>query len=44
MELLERILPYDLGAKTKLDFNPSQIRFSLELPEEHLQTSEGETV
>ena len=38
MELLEQILPYDLGAKTTLDFKPERVRFNLKLPGEHLHT------
>ena len=36
MELLSRILPYDLDAKTKVDFRQHGIRFELEVPREHL--------
>ena len=36
MELLTRILPYDLGAKTMVEFPPSGFRFKMELPTEHL--------
>ena len=30
--LLTRILPYDLDAKTNLDFGPNGLSFSLEMP------------
>jgi two-component system CheB/CheR fusion protein len=36
MELLTRILPYDLDAKTKVEFEPEGLRFSMELPADTL--------
>jgi len=36
MELLTRILPYDLDAKTNVDFEDRGLRFQMELPTEHL--------
>ena len=36
MELLTRILPYDLSAKTAIQFQKSGLRFTMELPSEHL--------
>lgn len=36
MELLTRVLPYDLGAKTAIEFPPKGITFMLELPTEYL--------
>ena len=36
MELLTRILPYDLSAKTDVEFQKTGIRFKMELPAEHL--------
>jgi hypothetical protein len=36
MELLTRVLPYDLGARTAIEFPPKGIKFMLELPAEHL--------
>ena len=42
MELLTRMLPYDLGAKTNIEFQEGGIRFSMELPVEHIRSdSEG---
>ena len=35
MELLTRI-PYDLGAKTSVEFRGNGLRFQMELPNEHL--------
>ena len=42
MELLARILPHDLGAKTNMDFRPHGVRFNLELPYEHLMVRAGD--
>jgi two-component system CheB/CheR fusion protein len=36
MELLSRILPYDLGAKTNVEFGQKGLRFQMELPTEHI--------
>ena len=36
MELLKRILPYDLGAKTDVDFGNDGIRFAMQLPINHV--------
>ena len=36
MELLTRILPYDLDAKTSVSFEPQGLRFSMELPLDHV--------
>ena len=36
MELLTRILPYDLDAKTSLEFRQEGLRFQMELPSRHL--------
>jgi len=36
MELLTRILPYDLGAKTSIEFNPGGLRFSMSMPMENI--------
>jgi len=36
MELLTRILPYDLGAKTKVEFRDNGLRFQMDLPGQHL--------
>ena len=36
MELLKRILPYDLGAKTKVSFRPDGMRFTMQLPMAHV--------
>ncbi len=36
MELLTRLLPYDLGAKTKVEFPQTGLRFMMELPVEHV--------
>lgn len=41
MELLARILPHDLGAKTNMDFRRHGVRFNLELPYEHLLVKDG---
>lgn len=41
MELLTRILPYDLGAKTKVEFMESGLRFAMALPAEHLASTES---
>ncbi len=41
MELLERILPHDLGAKTNVDFRAHGVRFAMELPGDHLLTRDG---
>ncbi|HVU29262.1 MAG TPA: HWE histidine kinase domain-containing protein, partial [Sphingomicrobium sp.] len=35
MELLTRILPYDLGAKTSVEFDPDGLLFSMKLPAKH---------
>jgi hypothetical protein len=35
-ELLTRVLPYELDAKTELKFGRSGLSFHLELPERHL--------
>jgi hypothetical protein len=32
MELLTRILPYDLDAKTNVEFDDGGLRFAMELP------------
>ena len=40
MELLTRILPYDLSAKTKVEFEKTGVRFKMELPAEHLLRTE----
>ena len=32
MELLTRLLPYDLGATTKVEFPPTGLRFMMDLP------------
>jgi len=32
LELLERTLPYDLGAETRLDFRPEGVRFEMAMP------------
>ena len=37
MELLTRLLPYDLGAKTDVKFDNGGIRFRMELPIEHVR-------
>jgi hypothetical protein len=36
MELLTRILPYDLSAKTRVEFLASGLKFEMELPRQHL--------
>ena len=36
MELLTRILPYDLGAKTNVEFRNTGLRFQMDLPGAHL--------
>ena len=36
MELLTRILPYDLGAKTNVEFRDDGLRFQMDLPSQHL--------
>ncbi len=36
MELLTRILPYDLGAKTNVEFRDNGLRFQMDLPSQHL--------
>ncbi|HEX6741356.1 MAG TPA: sensor histidine kinase, partial [Sphingomicrobium sp.] len=36
MELLTRILPYDLGAKTKVEFPATGLRFLMDLPANHV--------
>jgi len=36
MELLTRLLPYDLDATTSVDFEKDGLRFQLQLPTEHL--------
>jgi len=36
MELLTRILPHDLDAKTSVSFEPQGLRFSMELPLDHV--------
>jgi two-component system CheB/CheR fusion protein len=41
VELLTRVLPYDLGAKTKLDFTPGGVCFTMRLPPEHLVEAEA---
>jgi len=41
MELLARILPHDLGAKTDIEFRKNGVRFNLELPYEHLMAADG---
>jgi two-component system CheB/CheR fusion protein len=40
MELLTRILPYDLGAKTNVEFRQTGLRFTMDLPREHLSETE----
>ena len=43
MELLKRILPYDLGAKTDVRFEKDGIRFNMQLPIKHVMgTPQGE--
>lgn len=32
MELLSRVLPYELGASTEIDFSPNGLQFSLDMP------------
>jgi two-component system CheB/CheR fusion protein len=41
-ELLTRVLPYEIGAKTRLEFQENGLRFQMELASEHL-TPAGET-
>lgn len=41
MELLTRFLPYDLGAKTNIEFRDGSLLFTMELPGEHLLNAEG---
>jgi two-component sensor histidine kinase len=41
IELLTRVLPYDLGATTRLDFAPDGISFTMQLPVEHLIELDG---
>jgi len=41
MELLTRVLPYDLGAKTDVKFDNGGLRFRMELPIEHLHPEEA---
>jgi hypothetical protein len=36
MELLTRILPYDLGARTSVEFRGNGLRFQMALPSEHV--------
>lgn len=36
MELLKRILPYDLGAKTDVDFGGDGLKFAMQLPINHV--------
>ena len=36
MELLTRILPYDLGASTSMEFRDDGLCFAMELPREHI--------
>jgi hypothetical protein len=36
MELLTRLLPYDLGARTSVEFRDGGLRFEMDLPGEHL--------
>ncbi|HEX8839514.1 MAG TPA: CheR family methyltransferase [Sphingomicrobium sp.] len=36
MELLKRILPYDLGAKTDVDFAADGLKFAMQLPINHV--------
>ena len=36
MELLTRILPYDLGANTSVEFNDVGLTFQMDLPGDHL--------
>ncbi|MFL6735515.1 MAG: CheR family methyltransferase, partial [Sphingomonas sp.] len=36
MELLTRILPYDLGARTSVEFDPDGFLFTMKLPAKHL--------
>jgi len=40
MELLTRILPYDLGAKTSVEFQNNGLRFQMDLPGQHLARGE----
>lgn len=41
VELLTRILPYDLGAKTDLRFKSDGISFTMQLPVKHLAAAPG---
>jgi two-component system CheB/CheR fusion protein len=41
MELLTRILPYDLGANTSVEFNDNGLRFQMDLPGDHLAEPSG---
>ncbi len=41
MELLTRILPYDLGANTSVEFNDHGLRFQMDLPGDHLAEPSG---
>lgn len=36
MELLTRILPYDLNASTKVEFAQNGLRFTMDLPLENV--------
>jgi two-component system CheB/CheR fusion protein len=36
IELLTRFLPYDLGAKTEVEFKPTGLKFMMQLPASHL--------
>jgi len=40
MELLTRILPYDLGAKTNIEFRRQGLQFQMELPVRHLASQD----
>ena len=41
MELFKRILPYDLGADTAVEFRPSGLRFTMQFPLHHVLVSDG---
>lgn len=41
MELLTRILPYDIGAKTKVEFNGQGLRFTMDMPTENIVAQEA---
>lgn len=41
MELLTRVLPYDLRAKTSVEFLDSGLRFQMSLPAEHLSGADA---